>query len=88
MSASQPSKPARRNYASIGHYYPEAGPPVAEILEDEHGLVVHTSPFGHDGPQLAMSLERWHELKMIIGNAIDQHSASRYAARLSGAVGL
>lgn len=89
MSDNQTSRPPRREWASIAsHYGPLDGPPAADIEDDEHGALVHASPFGHNGPHLCMSLDRWHEVKIAVDRALDERSAQRYAARLSGAVGL
>jgi len=79
VSDTQPSKP-RRNYACLGDYLEPAGPPIANVSEDQHGPLIRTSPFGTKGLFMCITIERWRQWNAIVEKAIADHVATRLSA--------
>ncbi|OBH13712.1 hypothetical protein A5695_13305 [Mycobacterium sp. E1747] len=64
----------------MAEYYDPDGLPTAVVYEDEHGPLIRTSPFGHHGPVLGMTFDRWRQLSTAVNTAVDAHFATRYSA--------
>lgn len=69
-----------RTWASLGGFYDPDGPPNVAITEDRDGVLVRMNPFGHIGPNLCMTIDRWRKLSAAVENAISGHTALRLRA--------
>lgn len=70
----------RRNYCAVAEYYEPDGPPTAVVHEDQHGPLIRVSPFGHHGPVLGFTFERWNACQSGVNSAVNEYFASRIAA--------
>lgn len=70
----------RRNYACIGNFVEPNWPPIVDIAEDQYGPLIRTSPFGHAGVHLCLTIELWNQWKAAVDKAISDYSATRLAA--------
>lgn len=70
----------KRTWASMGGFIEPDGPPNVAITEDKNGALVRMNPFGHVGPNICMTIERWRQLSTAVENAITGHTALRLRA--------
>ncbi|WP_141681721.1 hypothetical protein [Mycobacterium malmoense] len=77
---SEPKPNSRRNYCAVAEYYEPSGLPTASVYEDEQGPLLRVSPFGHQGPVLGMTFDRWRQFSTAVNAAVDAHFATRYSA--------
>lgn len=82
MSAEQNNsrQAGRRNYACIGNFVESNWPPIVDIGEDQYGPLIRTSPFGHAGVHLCLTIDRWNQWKDAVDKAISDYCATRLAA--------